>query len=131
MTSCKHNFRCKKVVQRIGYVALFLFIACKQHKNSDSDFKIETSEDSLRRKINGKWGNREAATSPVWRFNYDSIYYYESSTAYPYKIVNGDIIISLPASKAILGKVSVINDTLFFIDPNEPSIPIRADRLPN
>lgn len=46
----------------------------------------------------------------------DSIYYYDKSKAYPYKMINDDLIINLPASPGRLKHVFVIKDTIFFTE---------------
>ena len=51
---------------------------------------------------------------PVWEIRKDSIYYFEHSRAYPYKIVGHNIIISLPENQVKLENIHIIKDTFFF-----------------
>lgn len=76
----------------------------------------------------GQWGGLKE-DSPIWEIRRDSIYYFQHSKAYPYKIVNRDLIINFPESRAILKNISVISDTLFF--SGEEGLQIRAYRFKN
>ena len=86
-----------------------------------------TLDDSLKIKLIGIWGGL-GEESPVWDIRHDSIYYYERSTAYPYEILNGNFIIYQPVSKLILRNISVIIDTMYFLD--ELNNPITGYRFP-
>jgi hypothetical protein len=77
---------------RITYFLLaLLLIACNQHDIKTTPGKNLTADDSLRIKLLGRWGSREAKNRPVWEIRPDSIYSYERSAAYHYNIINGDL----------------------------------------
>ena len=126
----KNQLMCKSIMRTFYFfISLLFFIACNQHDTKTTPVKKMTADDSLRIKLLGRWGNREAKDRPVWDISPDSIYYYERKTAYHYKIENGDFIIDYSESKFALRHVSVIKDTMFFFD-DEANMSIRADRLP-
>ena len=92
---------------------VLLLNSCKERKHNVVFFDHKI--DSLKKTLNGEWGGLNEYP-PVWNIKMDSIYYYDRSQAYSYKIVNNDLIINLPASKGILKNIFVINDTIFFLD---------------
>lgn len=124
----KLQLRYNSIVKGIYFVLTLIFIACNQHDKKNTSSKKVTMEDSLKIKLIGKWGGIGEGT-PVWDIRPDSIYYYERSAAYPYKILNGDFIINLPSSKGVLKQISVIKDTMFFLD--EQGNTIKGYRFPN
>ncbi len=94
---------------------LILFVACNTaQKDADID-KISKTEDSIQNNFVGKWGGLGEAL-PVWDIRKDSIYYYQYSKAYAYKIINKNMVINFGNSVALLKNITVKNDTLFFID---------------
>ena len=105
-----------------------LFISCNEQMHSINKL---THEDSLKIELKGQWGGL-GEDGAVWDFRKDSIYYYNRSAAYPYKIINRDLIIYLPESKGILKNIRVIKDTLFFlIDQGLTAKAFRFRELPN
>ena len=80
-----------------------------------------TKIDSLKNKLMGRWGGLDEA-SPVFEIRKDSVYYFQRSAAYSYKILNNNLIINLPESPATLINITVIKDTLFFSDDQGHSI---------
>lgn len=83
-------------------------------------------EDSMKLRLIGQWGGL-GENSPVWDIRQDSIYYYNRSAAYPYTILNNDLIIYLPESKGILKNIKLIKDTLFWLD--EQGLTVKAFRM--
>jgi hypothetical protein len=86
-----------------------MFISCANEKDNSSEI------DKLKNKLIGKWGGLEEK-APVFSITFDSIYYYDRLKSYSYEVLNGDMIINFPTSKAILKRVTVVNDTMFFFD---------------
>jgi hypothetical protein len=125
----KNQFRYHSIIIKTYFLSTLIFIACNQHDTKNTEAKNLTADDSLKIKLIGKWGGRGEKV-PVWEIRPDSIYYYAHSKAYSYKILNGDFIIDLPESKAIFEDMSVVNDTMFFIDA-QAHTPIRGYRFPN
>ncbi len=125
----KHQLRYNSILKGICISLTLTFISCSQHDTKNKPSKKLDIDDSLISKLIGKWGGIREST-PVWDIRHDSIYYYDRSTAYPYKILNGDFIIDLPESKAVFEDISVVKDTMFFIDA-QAHILIRAYRWPN
>lgn len=83
--------------------------------------KTKTGEDSLEPNLIGKWGGL-GEKSPVWNIMHDSIYYYEHSAAYPYQILDGDLIIHFPKSRGVLKHITVNKDTMSFVDEQNNTI---------
>lgn len=97
-------------------LCIFLFTACNNNKeNDDKQSKIINQINGVEKSIIGKWGGF-GETPPVWDIRKDSIYYFQHSKAYAYKIVNNDMIINFENSPNALRNIHVKNDTLFFID---------------
>lgn len=98
------------------YLGLIFFISCQEHFNSKNQYvKKITPEDSLKETLVGQWGGL-GEDSPVWEIKKDSIYYFQRSTAYAYRILNGDFLISFPEATGIFKKIYVVKDTLFFLN---------------
>lgn len=111
----------------IFFSIVILFITCNEHSGSKNKLPDKpTHDDTLKSKLIGKWGDFE---NPMWDIRMDSIYYFERSTAYLYKISNNDLIIYLPESKGILRNIHVIKDTLFFLD--EQGLIVKGYRFKN
>lgn len=110
------------------YLYLLIVVLCfscnEYHSSRNKLSHPPTSNDSLKIKILGKWGDFK---NPMWDIREDSIYYFERSVAYPYKILNDNLIIYLPKSNGILRKIHVIKDTLFFLD--EEGLTVKAYRF--
>ncbi|HEY8688533.1 MAG TPA: hypothetical protein VIM07_04800 [Chitinophagaceae bacterium] len=100
-----------------------LLVSCSEQTQSTNKL---THEDSLKNDLIGQWGGL-GEDSPVWDFKKDSIYYYNRSASYPYRIINQDLIIYLPESKGILKNIRVVKDTLFFID--DQGLPVKGYRM--
>ncbi len=101
-------------MKTICFLSLVFFISC----NEQSSLKTEVSnklshEDSLKFSLIGKWGDFE---NPMWDFKIDSIYYFEPSITYPYKIIDNDLVIYFPESQGVLRNIRVIKDTLLWLD---------------
>lgn len=111
----RQRLRYNSVLKGICFLLTLIFIACNQQNTKNEPSKKMTMDDSLKTRLIGKWGGIGEDT-PVWDIMPDSIYYYDRSTAYPYKILNGDFIIDLPVSKGILKHITVIKDTMSFLD---------------
>ncbi len=94
---------------------LIFILSCNTKKNElDKNKKFQT-DSFLSVNILGKWGGLGEA-SPVWDIRKDSIYYFQHSKAYAYKVINKNIIIQFENSSAVLKNIKVNNDTLFFTD---------------
>ena len=106
------------------FLIIFVLYSCRDVNNSKKKYNNVLVDTSLF--LMGKWGGA-GENSPVWDIQKDSIYYYQRQKAYPYKYVNGDLIIDLGESKGVLHKVRVVLDTLFFYD--EQGNPIRGYRF--
>ena len=87
-----------------------IFLSCNEQNKS---FQKVSSEDYIKNILIGKWGG-SSDSLPVWEIRKDSIYYFEHSRAYPYKILDHNMIISLPENQGILGNIHIIKDTFFF-----------------
>lgn len=79
--------------------------------------------DPLRMKLLGLWGGKDG---PIWEIKTDSIYYFNESKAYPYKLINGDFVIYRTNITGTLWNISVSGDTLKFDD--EQGLPVRGYR---
>lgn len=92
-------------------------IGCKDKPDTKASPQPHYAKDSLTLKdsLIGKWGGR-AENRPMWDIRKDSIYYFDRSIAYPYKIINRDFIIYFPDHKAVLRNIKVDHDTIFFFD---------------
>ncbi len=69
----------------------------------------------MNEKFIGRWGGL-GEKIPVWEINKDSIFYFERSTYYHYKLNNNNMEIDFPEGKGTLKNIRVIKDTLFFLD---------------
>ena len=125
----KLQLRYNSILKGIYFVLTLIFLACNQHDKKNTLSKKLTMDDSLKIKLIGKWGGIREDT-PIWDIRSDSIYYYDRSTAYPYKILNGDFIIDFPEPGAVFEDISVVKDTMFFIDA-QAHISVRVYRFPN
>ncbi len=98
---------------------LIFTISCDD-SNPDNDKlgKKFKNEKALKLKLLGQWGNL-SETTPVWEIQNDSIYYFQESKAYSYIIIDNNFVIDRPNSKAVLRNISVVNDTLSFLDARE------------
>jgi hypothetical protein len=106
-----------------------IFISCNDNPSyKTSPAKNNFKEDTLKPKLIGLWGGL-GEDVPVWEIKSDSIYYFEQSAAYPYKIIDNDLIIDYPQSLTVLKDIYVINDTLFFLD--EQGVVTRGYRFKN
>ncbi|MDQ6755845.1 MAG: hypothetical protein M3004_02825 [Bacteroidota bacterium] len=94
------------------FLIIILFAACNEQNSVKTNLNYG---DSLKAQLLGRWGGL-AEDGPVWDFRMDSIYYYDRSAAFPYTILNRDVVISLPEVKAIFKNIHVVKDTLFFLD---------------
>lgn len=117
----KHQSHHNYILKRIYFLLTLIFAACDQQDSKNIPSKKMAADDSLKINLIGKWGGLGEST-PVWNIMPDSIYYYDRSTAYPYKILNGDFIIYLPESKGVLRHVTVIKDTMSFLDEQNNTI---------
>ena len=105
-------------------------MSCNQKSEKGMEIKKMTSDDSLKIQLIGKWGDREAKNDPALKIMPDSIYFYDHSKAYSYKIVNGNMIIDLPTKVDTFRNVSVKNDTMFYL-MMATDIQVIAERLPD
>ena len=124
----KLQIRYDSIWEKIYFQLTFIFIACNQYDKRNISPKKMTIDDSLKIELIGKWGGLGENT-PVWKIGPDSIYYYDQSTSYPYKILNGDFIIDFFSSKGTLKHMVVIKDTMYYLD--EQGIMIRGYRFPD
>lgn len=100
----------------IFFIIIVFTSSCNSNSNKQSKISESiTSEDSLKKKLIGKWGGL-GEDKPVFYIKQDSIYYYNRATAYPYKIVNKNLLIDLPEITGRFNNISVVADTLFFYD---------------
>lgn len=107
------NFKFLKYIFIIITLKLISCNGSPSYKTSQE--KVSTKEDTLKPKLIGIWGGL-GEDVPVWEIKSDSVYYFEQSAAYPYKIVDNDLIIDYPKSITVLKDIYVIKDTLFFLD---------------
>src|SRR5260221_9437900 len=91
-------------------ITLYFFGCNNNHANNAIAQNI-SKEDSLKNELIGTWGGDGKA--PTWNIGIDSIYFYDRSTSYAYKIISPDLVIYLPQSKWALKNISVIKDTMF------------------
>jgi hypothetical protein len=124
----KYQLTCNSIIKGAYFFIALIIIACNQNEIKNTTVKKLTADDSLKIELIGKWGGMGEDT-PIWDIRPDSIYYYDRSTAYSYKILNSDFIIDLPESKGVLKHVSVIKDTMFFLD-EQANTPIKGYRFP-
>ena len=106
-------------MKSIFFTIVILFISCNEGSTSKSKLSNTNFNDTLKMKLIGKWGDTKNA---MWDIRWDSIYYFERSESFPYKILNNDLIIYPPESKGILRNIRVIKDTLFFLDEEGSTI---------
>lgn len=103
------------IIKFIPLIGLLL-MSCNLNQNSTQEEPSKFScIDSLKVNLLGQWGGLKE-DSPVWDIRKDSIYYFERSAAYPYRILDHNMIIDLPGSKGILKNISVVKDTMYFLD---------------
>ena len=96
--------------------------------NSKNKSSVElTHQDTLKNNILGVWGGASKENPPAFEIRKDSIYYFNRDSAYSYNIVNNDMIINFPHSKAMYGNIYAIKDTLFFSEG--PGTLIRGYRF--
>ena len=106
------------------YSILILFLAsCDEHIKPIQKISFE---DSLINTLIGKWEG-SSGTLPAWEIRKDSIYFFEHSKSYAYKIVNKDMIIDFPDYKVKFENIQVIKDTLLFI--KRPGWTVQAIRF--
>lgn len=103
---------------------LFIIIISISCTNNTNFSNHQTERDSLINTLIGKWGG--LGDKPVFQIKQDSIYFFERSVAYPYKIISHDMIISYPESEGALRNINVLKDTLFF--SNEEGVQMRGFR---
>lgn len=84
----------------------------QDHKNFT---KNTITVNSLKNNLLGSWGGL-GESIPVLEIGIDSIYYYQEKKAYPYKVVDRNLIIERTESKGVLRNISVIEDTMIFYD---------------
>ncbi len=94
-------------------ISFILFTACSNRGVDKTKVEMYTKVDTLKSKLIGRWGGL-GEDSAVWEIGTDSIYYFQHRKAYPYNILNSDLIIKLDESKAILRNIAVIEDTMTF-----------------
>ena len=105
-----------------------LFFSCNEQTHSTNKL---TNKDSLQNELIGQWGGL-GQSGAVFDLRQDSIYYYNRSAAYFYKIINNDLIIYLPESKDIFKNIKVAKDTLFYLDEQGLNVKrYRMRELPN
>jgi len=90
---------------------ILLFSSCIEQIKPTQKISVE---DSLISTLIARWGG-SGDSLPVWEIRKDSIYDFQRSKAYSYRIVDQDMIISRPESQGKLGNIHVISDTLFFL----------------
>lgn len=106
-----------------GVLLAALLISCNEPPKKAKILQPILKNDSLNIKdsLIGKWGALNGK-SPVWDIRKDSIYYFERSTAYPYKIINCDFVIYFTDHSAALRNIKVVRDTMFFLDENGQTV---------
>jgi len=91
---------------------LLLGCSAREKKADTNDTKIN----SFNTRILGKWGEE----SPVMRIDKDSVFFFHIVKAYPYELIDRDIIIDCSADfgrKDTLGGILITADTIgFFLD---------------
>lgn len=103
------------------YSILILFlVSCNDRIKSDQKISLE---DSINETLIGKWGG-SSENNPTFEIRKDSIFYFEHSKAYSYKLSKQDMIINFPKLQMKWEKIHVINDTLFFFQ--DPGLSVRA-----
>ncbi|HKO79597.1 MAG TPA: hypothetical protein VJU78_04340 [Chitinophagaceae bacterium] len=117
----KYQLSRNYTLKGIYFLVTLMFVACDQPDSKNTPSKTMTADDSLKINLIGKWGGL-GESIPVWNIMPDSIYYYGRSAAYPYQILNGDFIIYLPESKGVLKHITVIKDTMSFLDEQNNTI---------
>src|SRR4051794_7455350 len=103
------------------FVIITFSISCISHTELSNH---QTKSDSLRNTLIGKWGG--LGNKPTFQIKQDSIYFFEQSTAYSYKIINHDMVIHYPQIEGVLRNIYVLKDTLFF--SNEEGVQMRGFR---
>lgn len=107
----------KKIIP-LCVLLIISLIGCKESpKGKISPQAIKDSSLSLRDSLLGEWGGL-GESRPVWDIRKDSIYYFQKSTAYPYKIINRDLVIFFPNNNHSfeLRSIKVEHDTLLYVD---------------
>jgi hypothetical protein len=91
-----------------------MVLSCNTQDGSEID-KKPNKFDSLKNNIIGLWGGL-GEDSPVLEIRADSIYYFQKSASYLYKLYKDSLVIYFPDHSAVLKDVSVYKDTLIFKD---------------
>lgn len=114
---------------KISLCLLFVFwlVACNQLDISNAKATNKPNDSKLRESIIGKWGGSDRKI-PVLEITKDSIHYFQRSTSYHYKILNDDIVFSMPDHQVIFKKIHVVNDTLIFSHPTT-GVTVEAYRV--
>jgi len=99
----------------ISFLLILSLTACNEHVESSKMPIVISKEDSIKNTLIGRWGGL-GESNPVWEIRKDSIYYFQHSRAYFYKILNHDLIIDFRETQAKFLNINVIKDTLFFSD---------------
>ncbi len=102
------------------------FVSCNIQNSNDVATKKIIEADRLKIKLLGYWGGL-GEDSPVWEIKIDSIYYCQEKKAYPYQIVDKDLVVERPKSKGLLRNISVVEDTMTFYD--EQGLAIKGYRF--
>lgn len=107
-----------KKIALLYALLIISLMGCKEKPDakSNSEFNLKNNSLSLRDSLIGKWGGL-GERRPVWEIRKDSIYYFERSIAYPYKIINRDFVIYFPDHVGKLRSIGVDHDTMYFLDP--------------
>jgi len=109
------NYKYLFILKYISFLLILSFAACNENTESSQKPIVTSQEDSIKNTLTGRWGGL-GESSPVWEIRNDSIYFFEHLRAYPYKMVNHDLIINQLTHEVKLGNIYVIKDTLFFLD---------------
>lgn len=119
-----------------GILSLYILLAistvslmgCKEKTNNklSQESSLNDNSPNLRDSLLGLWGGR-GESMPGWSIGKDSIYYFERSVAYPYKIIDRDFVIYFPDHTGSLRSIRVDYDTMFFLD--EQGLTVKAYRF--
>ncbi|RXK58915.1 hypothetical protein ESA94_16130 [Lacibacter luteus] len=94
------------------FILLNTFWACGDGKNSTGTNKAV--DEYMRHQLNGDW--HDSTNLRVWRFNYDSVYYYDRNKAFAYRLDSLKLSVKFDNSEsfAYVGWITVEGDSLTF-----------------
>jgi hypothetical protein len=95
----------------LSFLLLFAFSGCRNKGSTRMDEAVNTY---IRYQLNGDWYNGNNVK--VWRFNYDSIYYYDKNKTFAYRLDSLNLSVRFDSADSFkyLGWVVVQGDSLLF-----------------